>query len=812
VFFEENNKERKKTKEKIEEDLNNKPTDLRWPWPNPLGEYSQQRMNDNLRLLAKDALFVSLSLFLIFSWFEWRNPGISSGIFHPGVLFIFFLFSIVVYQLDWIKEKTIDQKKKMTIMAQYGFLISLLLTTLGSLNFSFIQKITFLANIVNFLETNIFYTASLAIFFGFFTFWLERDRIKKEVEDDEEKEKLEEEKRENEFPQKYPKINKIPVLRGIIKWGYKEGWVYSLFLILIIFVFVLIRSQSLDVPWEHTTNYDKIRSQLPGAINAYLNNDFFHEENNFYGFVNNYGLRNYSSFPIYQWILYPFMGLTNNISIFTIIKSIMLFIDTIILVALFVLFKKILKNKKLALIGTAFVSTNIYFQIYFATPVTDRFALLFFIFSIVLLDQRKYFLSYLLAGFSILVKESFFLIVIPFYVTFEVCSAKKRPAMETANRLFVNLPAIILPYFLFQLLIKKLPTTTNFLRIIYILICILTFYAFYLFSKKSFNFKKPKKITLIIFLLILIIFSAGFFYYIVPKAFSLSSNFLTDSQLLFNWRMYRILIYQFASFFGESIWVFLTLGIILMFTIFKKNIFLKSLLVASLTYLIMASKSIAMHQYYRHIFMIIFIVLLLIVLKSFYSIKLKKEASLIFLSIILIVLLDTCRITTNKITAMKKAPSVSGLEEAGLYLRENLEKKVNILYDDYRLYGVTIFNSFHSPCLLNPDLVRSEVKEAGLKKTLEKYNCTYYISIGELDFSNLINYYTQVNYQNKISRTDLISYRTKQDSLDRSFDTRSELDNEFHSTDINEKIKKYNPEQYFELEKIIGDIYIYKLK
>jgi hypothetical protein len=147
-----------------------------------------------------------------------------------------------------------------------------------------------------------------------------------------------------------------------------------------------------------------------------------------------------------------------------------------------------------------------------------------------------------------------------------------------------------------------------------------------------------------------------------------------------------------------------------------------------------------------------------------------------------------------------------------LYLRENLEKKVNILYDDYRLYGVTIFNSFHSPCLLNPDLVRPEVKEAGLKKTLEKYNCTYYISIGELDFSNLINYYTQVNYQNKISRTDLISYRTKQDSLDRSFDTRSELDNEFHSTDINEKIKKYNPEQYFELEKIIGDIYIYKLK
>lgn len=122
------------------------------------------------------------------------------------------------------------------------------------------------------------------------------------------------------------------------------------------------------------------------------------------------------------------------------------------------------------------------------------------------------------------------------------------------------------------------------------------------------------------------------------------------------------------------------------------------------------------------------------------------------------------------------------------------------------------FLTVHSPCLLNPDLIRPEIKELGLKKALEKYNCTYYLSIGETDFSSLINYYARTSYQNEISRADLILYRTKQDSLNRSFDTRSELNNKFHSTDINEKIKKYNPEQYFELEKIIGDIYIYKLK
>lgn len=269
MFLEENNKEIKKTKEKIEEDLNNKPTDLRWPWPNPLGEYSQQRMNDNLRLLAKDALFVSLSLFLIFSWFEWRNPGNIENIVKPGILFFFSLFSWAIYKINQIKEKAIAQKKKIIAVAQYGFLISLALTTIGSLDFLFIQKITFLANIVNFLKANIFYTAGLAIFFGFFTFWLERDRIKKEVEDDEEKEKLEEEKRENEFPQKYPKINKIPVLRGIIKWGYKEGWQYSIGLIMVFFIFAGIRFYMFRFKGSYADEYFQIIS----GINLFENGE-----------------------------------------------------------------------------------------------------------------------------------------------------------------------------------------------------------------------------------------------------------------------------------------------------------------------------------------------------------------------------------------------------------------------------------------------------------------------------------------------------------------------------------------------------------
>jgi hypothetical protein len=105
VFLEENNKEIKKTKEKIEEDLNNKPTGLRWPWPNPLGEYGQQRMKDNLRLLAKDALFVSLALFLIFSWFEWRNSTIINNLF-PLISFPLVFSSLYLIENKFFRKNT----------------------------------------------------------------------------------------------------------------------------------------------------------------------------------------------------------------------------------------------------------------------------------------------------------------------------------------------------------------------------------------------------------------------------------------------------------------------------------------------------------------------------------------------------------------------------------------------------------------------------------------------------------------------------------------------------------------------------------
>ena len=83
---------------------------------------------------------------------------------------------------------------------------------------------------------------TLGIFAGGLTFWKNRDRVEQEIEQEKNQEELQEEIRKKEFGFRFPTINKIPILRSIVKWMYKEGWAYSIGLIVIclIYLFFLI--------------------------------------------------------------------------------------------------------------------------------------------------------------------------------------------------------------------------------------------------------------------------------------------------------------------------------------------------------------------------------------------------------------------------------------------------------------------------------------------------------------------------------------------------------------------------------------------
>lgn len=95
----------------------------------------------------------------------------------------------------------------------------------------------------------------ITFIFGTFLLYINRDKIQdmeKEPEIELEGEKI----RKNNFSEKFPKINKIPVLKSIVKWMYKEGWLYSFWLLfIVIFWFILKYYLSIHLSPENDETY-----------------------------------------------------------------------------------------------------------------------------------------------------------------------------------------------------------------------------------------------------------------------------------------------------------------------------------------------------------------------------------------------------------------------------------------------------------------------------------------------------------------------------------------------------------------------------
>lgn len=189
------------------------------------------------------------------------------------------------------KIKITDHKIKSWIfsikfkqIAQYAFLVCLLLVILISLERALIQwqnipAVYFLYKIIGKLKSVQIPLITITIASGFFTFFLNREKIQNETEKEENNEGAEEQKRKAEFPQKYPKINKIPLLRNFVRWCYGEGWFHSLFLIVICFTFLgfslhhLGQFMSTDEPKWADTRVPQLYEALRGGdwAKTYIN-------------------------------------------------------------------------------------------------------------------------------------------------------------------------------------------------------------------------------------------------------------------------------------------------------------------------------------------------------------------------------------------------------------------------------------------------------------------------------------------------------------------------------------------------------------
>src|SRR3989344_8313792 len=158
------------------------------------------------------------------------------------VVFSLLITVISKYNLDLYGNKESSIIDTIFQVSPYFFLAILIVLALNQF-----LKLDFL------LDRNI-HLVILGIAFGFLAFYKNRDRIEQEIEDEKANEEKEEERRKEEFAYMFPRINKIWGLRWIVKWMYKEGGKYILFLIVLIIYASIIIYQNLG---SHNLYHDE---------------------------------------------------------------------------------------------------------------------------------------------------------------------------------------------------------------------------------------------------------------------------------------------------------------------------------------------------------------------------------------------------------------------------------------------------------------------------------------------------------------------------------------------------------------------------
>ncbi len=108
------------------------------------------------------------------------------------------------------------------------------------------------AIILNFIEKIQYALVILAIVFGSLIFYVKRDKIES-IEEEREKEILEEEKRKKEFEKRFPRLNRIPVVWGIFRWFYVDR-MYAVGIVLIIILWFSIYIKGI---WNYWFQWDE---------------------------------------------------------------------------------------------------------------------------------------------------------------------------------------------------------------------------------------------------------------------------------------------------------------------------------------------------------------------------------------------------------------------------------------------------------------------------------------------------------------------------------------------------------------------------
>jgi len=225
----------------------------------------------------------------------------------------------------------------------------------------------------------------LVIISGFFTFFLNKEKIRA-IEEEKTDESLVEQKRKDEFPRKYPKTNKIPLLRNFIEW-FQKDWKYAVGLIAIIFLFT---SLSLYINFSNQT----------------LGDD---EYPSYYSAINLFELPSGNSYTrgmLLQFMQHLLSKVTTNIHYFRII-NILFFIILVYAI------KSNIKSRSLKILFLISLSLN---PLLLAWSAEIRHYFIFSILTFILLTKDKNYLVQFIILLCLIFSGELALLVVPLYL------------------------------------------------------------------------------------------------------------------------------------------------------------------------------------------------------------------------------------------------------------------------------------------------------------------------------------------------------------------------------------------------------------
>jgi hypothetical protein len=636
------------------------------------------------------------------------------------------------------------------------------------------------------------------------------------LEEEYRNEKNAERMRRERFQARFPKLSSFPLVNGTFGAVYRHGFSYVLVLLVSIVVFTAIKVPYLQAPFtgEHSMKYNTYvepavymvqKDSMLWNQKKYVSDPVHNPEGIFPKFEH-LPLMEWGLFLTYK--LFPAAGIELKTRIFTHL------IGVLTLLCAYRFFSGYFpKSFNLLFIGL--VAMNPVFS--FATYVTvlDSIVFLFMFISLRQISvylERKRIRSLLWAGvwFGLgnAVKYPLFLWLAP--IAFLFLYSQRNDNAGFFKDYGIYLFTCLLVTFATVLAFSNLISSPGFSLVLvsFLALLLLGIHRFLVKYDESIQrmagyILSKKGIFVLIFALSVL---AGIFLFRTLRLSNYADEFLTDSTLVGNYRLYKyMLFHQFKEYMTRNLfWIGLSGTALALLT--RESAMRRvwvPFLFGSLVYWVAASKSIFFHIYYSLI-----IVWTLTFSAAYFihfllrNLKNAMQKSIVLVGFLALILPPVVDATTGRMQNFVDARS------AVRFIQENTKPDEFLLFEGY-LTPLSIYTGrgFVMPAVLANDTIRQDIRRIGFANTMRKYRIKYLFTPNDqpffLDYAPLFEATNLLEPSGQNFNRNILIYKTIGIS---DQGVKEDL------RQVEEIERKYKIREKFILEKQIGKMKFYSFK